>query len=323
MSPSPQVNDVRQATVLHYRAFSKNNVGGNEAGVVLDASVLSADSTAMKSIAAEVGYSETVFVTDGPPVHGRHDYSLRYFSPSGEVPFCGHATIAGSVAITEALGDKNNAYRFHTAAGTINVETGSDLDGLSWSSITTVAPQHRAVDETALKNVLKLLNWTEGDLDPVVPPAEIYAGSWHLCLAVNSREVLAGMRFDLASLSDLAAAHGWITLHLVFRSGTDIHHVRAPFPAGGIEEDPATGAAAAAYGAYLRTLGLIHPPSHFTIVQGEDMGKPCHIHVTVPPQGPVTISGEAVRFQAVEPAGGTPASLAPRSSPARGNTSST
>ncbi len=67
------------------------------------------------------------------------------------------------------------------------------------------------------------------------------------------------------------------TLHLVWREpGGDGHvfHVRDPFPVGGVVEDPATGAAAAAFGAYVRELGLVTPPATLTLHQGHDLGRP-------------------------------------------------
>ena len=79
--------------VLRYAAFTDDPAGGNPAGVVLDASGL--DDAAMQAIAAEIGYSETAFVT-GRDASG--DLHVRYFSPEAEVPFCGHATIATGVA---------------------------------------------------------------------------------------------------------------------------------------------------------------------------------------------------------------------------------
>ena len=85
--------------ILRYAAFTDRPEGGNPAGVVLDASGL--DDAAMQAIAADVGYSETAFVTaaDGS------DLVVRYFSPLAEVPFCGHATIATGVAWGERFGD--------------------------------------------------------------------------------------------------------------------------------------------------------------------------------------------------------------------------
>ena len=90
------------------------------------------------------------------------------------------------------------------------------------------------------------------------------------------------------------AARDWTTVHLVWREDDDGFHARNPFPPGGVVEDPATGAAAAALGAYLRELGLVDPPATLTIHQGEDMGRPSRLRVDAPPEGGILVSGTAV-----------------------------
>ena len=66
------------------------------------------------------------------------------------------------------------------------------------------------------------------------------------------------------------------------RRGEDLdprHPARDPFRPGGVVEDPATGAAAAAFGGYLPALPPVHPPARVTILQGEDMGRPSRLLV--------------------------------------------
>jgi PhzF family phenazine biosynthesis protein len=70
------------------RAFCKDGNGGNEAGVVLFGDDLRTERK--QAIARKLGYSETVFVAHAE----RADFRLAYFTPTGEVPLCGHATIA-------------------------------------------------------------------------------------------------------------------------------------------------------------------------------------------------------------------------------------
>ena len=77
--------------VLRYTAFATTPEGGNPAGVVLDAG--GAAPSEMLAVAADVGYSETAFLTEADG-----QLTVRYFSPLAEVPFCGHATIAAAVA---------------------------------------------------------------------------------------------------------------------------------------------------------------------------------------------------------------------------------
>lgn len=89
--------------------------------------------------------------------------------------------------------------------------------------------------------------------------------------------------------------HGWTTLQLVWREDQGLFHARDPFPIGGVVEDPATGAAAAAFGGYLRALGTLPPSGAFTILQGEDLGRPSLLRVEASTTDPrVRVSGQAV-----------------------------
>ena len=124
--------------VLSLRAFTADGHGGNPAGVVLDSGVevIEAD---MLAIAARVGHSETVFVTDGPVTAGRRDYSVRYFSPDAEVPFCGHATIALGAALAARLGPGDITVR--TAAGPVALQVAQDRSGIWTTTLRNPAPR--------------------------------------------------------------------------------------------------------------------------------------------------------------------------------------
>src|ERR1700759_4758059 len=106
---SAAAEDRGMTDILRYAAFTTDPAGGNPAGVVLDATGL--DDARMLTIAADLGYSETAFVTkrDG------NSAVLRYFSPLAEVPFCGHATVATAVALGEG------EHLFRTNAGDVPV----------------------------------------------------------------------------------------------------------------------------------------------------------------------------------------------------------
>ena len=68
--------------------------------------------------------------------------------------------------------------------------------------------------------------------------------------------------------------HDLITCQLIWPESKKRYQSRNPFPTGGVVEDPATGAAAAAFGGYLRELGKIGTAARFSIVQGVEMGRP-------------------------------------------------
>src|SRR5207249_2068176 len=88
-SRSPAPEGSHSPEVLRYTAFSADPKGGNPAGVVLDATGL--DDAAQLAIAAELGYSETAFLTAPPAGLGEpgRAFTIRYFSPLAEVAFCG------------------------------------------------------------------------------------------------------------------------------------------------------------------------------------------------------------------------------------------
>ncbi|MEU1570187.1 PhzF family phenazine biosynthesis isomerase [Streptomyces collinus] len=276
--------------ISRYVAFSTDPRGGNPAGVVLDAS--GADDAAMLATAAEVGYSETAFVREA------YDGSLdvRYFSPLAEVPFCGHATIATAVAHAERHGTGRLLLR--TAAGLVTVTTDRAADGTLVATLVSVAPRTVPLDEADLAELLAILGWSAGDLDPALPPRVAFAGAWHPVIAAATRDRLADLDYDMPALSALMARRDWTTVDLVWRESPTVFHARNPFPPGGVTEDPATGAAAAAFGGYLRELELAPVPATLTIHQGADMGRPSTITVTVPadPDSGIGVTGTAVRI---------------------------
>ncbi|WP_330176093.1 PhzF family phenazine biosynthesis protein [Streptomyces sp. NBC_01498] len=259
--------------VLRYTAFSADPDGGNPAGVVLDASGLTDD--AMLAIAAGLGYSESVFLTaapDGAGPPGR-TFAVRYFSPKAEVPFCGHATVAAAVALAERIGAGDLV--FETRAGTVPVSVAAPADGgPPRATLTSVEPRVEPVADADLTEALAALDWPAADLDPALPSRIAYAGARHLVVGAATRARLAELRYDYARLEALMHRLDLTTLQLVWRESADVFHVRDPFPVGGVVEDPATGAAAAAFGAYARELGLVPVPSVLTLHQGTELGRP-------------------------------------------------
>jgi PhzF family phenazine biosynthesis protein len=273
---------------LELTAFSDDPAGGNPAGVVLDASGLSADE--MLATAARLGYSETAFAT----LRDDGSYDVRYFSPMAEVPFCGHATIATGVALAQR--DGAGRLLFHTQAGEVPVQTRVDDDGVVIATLTSVVPHVDPAPPELVGEALGALGWAVTDLDPELPPRIAYAGARHLVLAAVSRERLADLDYDFDALLVAMGTYDLVTVDLVWREDTTTFHARNPFPVGGVVEDPATGAAAAAFGAYLRELGLVIPPVTVTIHQGDDMGRPSVLTVDVDTaQRPeIRVSGRAV-----------------------------
>ncbi|MEV8503827.1 PhzF family phenazine biosynthesis isomerase [Actinoplanes sp. NPDC051475] len=270
--------------ILRYAAFSTDPDGGNPAGVVLDGGALSDEE--MLAIAAGVGYSETAFVTGD---RGDGVLRVRYFSPLAEVPFCGHATVGTAVALADRRGP--GTFVFVTNAGEVPVT----VDEAGRATLTSVGARVADLDDADLDALLGALRWGREDLDPALPPRVAYAGAYHPIVAVNSRQRLAELDYDVPALKALMERRGWTTVQLVWREDEHRFDVRNPFPVGGVYEDPATGAAAAAFGGYLRDLWLVEGDAVVEVSQGADMGRPGHLTVTLTPgEAGVRVSGTAV-----------------------------
>ncbi|UFN49907.1 PhzF family phenazine biosynthesis protein [Roseomonas sp. OT10] len=265
-------------------AFSAGATGGNPAGVVIEAA-LPAPAT-MQRVAAELGYSETAFAA--PDGEG---WRVRYFSPETEVPFCGHATIALGAALALRHGDGAFDLRLNEAA--ITVEGRRDGPTLA-ATLCSPPTRSRPVAPELVREALALFGWSIAALDPRLPPARVHAGADHLLLALRERGTLCSMYYDLASGRALMREAGLVTIILAHAVTPRRFRMRNPFASGGVYEDPATGAAAAALAGYLRDLGWPHEGA-IEIQQGDEMGMPSRLRAEIPPEvgAPVRVSGTA------------------------------
>jgi PhzF family phenazine biosynthesis protein len=293
--------------IRRYSAFTDNPEGGNPAGVVLDATGLSVAD--MQSIAADVGYSETAFLT--ARADKQDEFDVAYFTPVAEVDFCGHATIASGVALAEAAsagGERDDTddygdatsrhYSFHTKAGVIAVDV--LLTPVGYAATLTSPPTSVAqIDDAVMDELLDALDWHWEDLDERFPPAVGWSGNWHPVLVAGSRTRLHRLDYDYDLLAELSQREGWTTIQLVFPDDNDslmrTWYSRNPGPGVGIDEDPATGSAAVAFGAYLVSTGTAAPGDVFTILQGDDMGRPSVLLLTVG-NGAMRVTGTAVEL---------------------------
>jgi PhzF family phenazine biosynthesis protein len=268
--------------VQRIAAFTNGASGGNPAGVVLCDEL--PDAEAMQAIAAKVGYSETVFAA--PADVG---WRVRYFAPEVEVDFCGHATIALGAALAKREGSGTFVLQLNRAQITVD----GDLSAGDWRASFQSPPTHsRNASAAIIDAALALFGLAQDDLDGRIPPAIANAGADHLVLAIRDRGTLSAMRYDLDHGRELARRNGIGTFTLLYAETPQLFHARNPFPIGGVYEDPATGAAAAALGGYLRDLAWPHPGS-IVIRQGEDMGQACCLYVQIAgqPGAPVRVSG--------------------------------
>jgi PhzF family phenazine biosynthesis protein len=247
--------------LIRLSAFSDGERGGNPAGVHISEQHPPVEQ--MRAIAAEVGYSETVFAQ---PAEG--GWRARYFSPESEVPFCGHATIALGAAL--AMRDGAGIYSLQLNETSITVE-GFLNDGQYSAALQSPATQSKSIEPSVLAEVMELFGYSQADLSTDIPAAWANGGANHLVIGLNSRDALTAMNYELDAGREFMNKEGLVTVMFVFAESSQKFYTRNAFASGGVLEDPATGAATAAFAGYLRDIEWPHAGG-IDIVQGEDMG---------------------------------------------------
>lgn len=270
--------------LLKIAAFANNGKGGNPAGVVIGAEMPSEQQ--MQEVAKQVGYSETAFLA--PKEEG---WRVRYFSPEVEVPFCGHATIASGAALGEKFGAKTFALYLNDSE--ISVEAIQNKDASFRATLQSPKTWSKPAKEEMITQVLQLFHLKENDLNPDFPVYDAFAGAKHLILFVKDKDTLAAMSYLFDQTKILMIENDIGTISLLWKESNECFHSRNAFAGGGVYEDPATGAAAAALGGYLRDIGWKKSAS-FSIIQRADMGFPSKIDVEygAEPGSSVKVSGE-------------------------------
>ena len=157
-------------------AFSKGGKGGNKAGVILDSHNLMP--AKMMAIAKDLGYSETAFLTESDVA----DFKVRYFTPTEEVPLCGHATIA-TFSILNSLGRlSKDAYTIETKAGSLNIRI--EKDGMIFME------QNRPTYFGTLKPDFFAGCLEAGFIDTALPIQIVSTGLKDIMLPVDTKEHL-------------------------------------------------------------------------------------------------------------------------------------
>jgi PhzF family phenazine biosynthesis protein len=238
----------------------------------------------MQRIAAEVGYSETAFAM--PAADG---WRVRYFSPESEVPFCGHATIALGAALARQQGD--GVFPLHLNQADITVEGSTDGESIS-AALQSPPTRSEPISDALLDEVLELFGYCRADLNSELPPARAHGGADHLVITLASRQLLAALRYDLDAGRKFMRREGLVTILFAYAETARLFHTRNPFASGGVYEDPATGAATAAFAGYLRDVDWPHQGS-IEVIQGEDMGMRSRLQASIgaTPGSSIRVSG--------------------------------
>ena len=278
-------------------AFTREPFTGNPAGVVANADGLT--EAQMQAIARELNNSETAFIL--PPSDDSHDVWVRFFTPTAEVPVCGHATVSAHFVRALELGLEHTTVRQRTGAGVQTVEV-TRTGGVPTVTITQSTPGvEPPLPGGIVARIAAALGVRESDLRPDCPVCIATTGHSKVMVPLRDIALLHGLQPDMAALSAISreiGCNGYYVFTLHPREPALVH-ARMFAPAIGLAEDPVTGNGGGPVGAYLVTYGRLRGDEvRFTAVQGEAMGRPGRMEVRVLSEAgvprQVQISGNAV-----------------------------
>lgn len=244
--------------------FAERPLAGNQLCVVTDPGDL--DAVGMQEIAREIGFSETTFVTS----IGDSAYSMRIFTPGGELPFAGHPTL-GTAFVLVSEGLVTSPAVQSVKAGDFLVKV--DLEN-GFASVRQHSPKFGPEIED-IGMVAEAAGLSKKDIHAALPPQVVSTGLPHLLVPAASVSAVRHAQVDPRALTHLLQEVGADGYYL-FALTDEGAKARLFAPDLGIMEDPATGSAAGPLAAYLAKRGAHTDP--LVIRQGEEVGRPSVLH---------------------------------------------
>lgn len=271
-------------------AFTNEPYGGNPAGIVPDGSDLNEGQ--MQSIASELGASETAFIRSTDAA----DVRIRYFTPTNEVDLCGHATIASLVTLSELERFEAGGHQIETNVGVL--DTTVTEDSVAW--MTQATPDVTAIDLSydRISSILGVELAALEDIGKDLPIARASTGLPFIVVPLAFLENLGGANPDFDAVESVAEefdAEGIYAFTFDTIAAESTLHGRAFVPGSGVPEDPVTGTASGATGAYLQAFEAFEDlPEEMRFEQGHFVDRPGTVRVKVGADvevgGPATVT---------------------------------
>lgn len=278
--------DTRRALLVD--AFASEPLTGNGAGLVPDADGLNEDQ--MRAVASEFAQSETAFLLPS----GEADRRVRYFTPTTEVDVCGHATIASHAFLHEDGSIGAGTHTLETNVGVRDIEV--EETGRVWTTQDGPEIRESDLDHERVAAALGIDPAALVDIGQDLPLARASTGLPFLVVPVNFLEHLGQAEPDPTAVEELAREEDVTGVYAFTFDTLEMDttvHARMFAPGIGIEEDPATGTASGACGAYLRRYGAFDTvPDEMIFEQGHFLDRPGRVHVRA--SDVVRVGGHAV-----------------------------
>lgn len=266
-----------------YDAFT-NKVGKGNRTALIDQGNLS--SQEMQALAKKLGYAESLFYKDK---------DLRYFSPSQEIDFCGHASLA--YIWHRGQEEKREEEIVTTPVGEIPIFYSYKEDELDLVWMLQAPLKTKEAPED-ISQLLESLGLEEKDIDRDYPLELAYTGNWDVFIPVKSAALIDGLSPKMDSLAQINTQMGVLSSHLYTMEGGEDYQIytRDFAPACGIDEDPVTGSANGALYGLLNERGFIDPDETLVFGQGHALGLEGRVYARLDRKtGRILVGGKAVR----------------------------
>ncbi|NOW82636.1 PhzF family phenazine biosynthesis protein [Clostridium beijerinckii] len=290
----------RKYNLYQVDSFTKEKFTGNPAGVISNADGLT--DYEMQKIARELNNSETAFILSSNS--SEYDVQVRFFTPTSEVPICGHATIAAHYV--RAIENELETSRIYhkTGAGILPVDIIKENNDYKIIMTQGKIEFREIIDGINKEELLKVLKIKESDLLDDYKIQIVSTGHSKVMIGIKSIEILNTLQPDynaLSKLSEVIKCNGYYIFTTDSKESDILIHGRMFAPSIGINEDPVTGNANGPLGVYLVHHNLVkHNNSlfRFKAKQGEAINRPgiIEVEVKIEDNEPVEakVSGNAV-----------------------------
>ncbi|HSR30453.1 MAG TPA: PhzF family phenazine biosynthesis protein [Anaerolineae bacterium] len=281
---------MKEVRFIQVDVFTDRPFGGNPLAVFPQAEGLTGEE--MQQLAREMNLSETTFVL--PPQAPEADFRVRIFTPAKELPFAGHPVVGthwvlaclGRVELREPL----TRVRFELGVGVLP----ADLHVVGGEVEQVVMTQDRPLFLAVLEDLVELAQGLglqpEAITETGLPVQVVSTGVPQMMVPVRSLAEVQSLnagQLNIAALNRVCHAVETDCV-MVFTFETEraesAVHVRMFAPMLGVPEDPATGSANGALGAYLvhhRAVPVTGPTTHIVSEQGAEIGRPSTLLVEV------------------------------------------
>lgn len=263
--------------------FTDRIFGGNPLAVFPDGAGI--ETEVMQAVAREFNLSETVFVL--PPEDPGHTRRLRIFTPGTELPFAGHPTV-GTAHLLAAIGEiplagEETRIVFEEGVGPVPVTIRASGGKPVSAQLTAARPPEYGPAPPSNTEIAEVFSLQEADIADAPAPGFVSCGVPFLIVMLSSLDALARVRLRRDAWERILAEAWGSQVYLLARpddASSDLYRARMFAPAMGLEEDPATGAAATALAGYLARLSSETDGTlRWSVDQGVEMGRPSRLEV--------------------------------------------